>query len=83
MVCLAKMGYQPQYHAMYIASEWFSAKFCLAHKFAKQNFLLNSFMKLSPAHKATCIRDFPHGAGLNNPMPLSPPDIARLSEWLL
>ena len=45
---LAEMGYQPKYHAMYIGSDWFSAKFCLASKFAKQNFLLNSFMKLAP-----------------------------------
>ena len=44
---LAEMGYQPKYHAMYIGSDWFSAKFCLASKFAKQKFLLNSIMKLA------------------------------------
>ena len=48
MFGLAKMGYQPKYHAMYIGSDWFSVEFCLAGKFAKQNFVLNSFMKLAP-----------------------------------
>ena len=36
------------YHAMYISSDWFSAKLCLASIIAKQNFLLNRFMKLAP-----------------------------------
>ena len=33
---LAKIGYQPNCHVMYIASGRFSANFCLADKFAKQ-----------------------------------------------
>ena len=38
-LCLAKIGYQPKCHTMYIASGWFSAKFCLADKFAKQKYM--------------------------------------------
>ena len=38
-LCLAKIGYQPNCHVMYIASDWSSAKFCLADKFTiKQYF---------------------------------------------
>ena len=44
-LCLAKTGYQPNCHLMNIASGWFSAKFCLADKFAKQYFLLCTFLK--------------------------------------
>ena len=48
--CLAVMGYQPRYHTTYIASNWSSAGFCLASKFAQQNVLLISSIKLALGH---------------------------------
>ena len=50
MSSLAEMNYQPKYHVIYIGSDWFTSELCLASKFAKQNFLLNSFMKLAPVN---------------------------------
>ena len=46
---LSKTGYQPNCHIMFIASGWFSAKFCLVDKFAKQYFLLNRKLKCPEA----------------------------------
>ena len=38
-LCLATIGYQPNFHVMYITSSWSSAQFCLAYKLSKQYFL--------------------------------------------
>ena len=47
MFCLAYKGCQP----MFISTQWFSAKFCYATKFARQNILLSTFMNLGPVHE--------------------------------
>ena len=38
-LCLVKIGYQPIPIVIYIASNWFSAQFCLEDEFAKQYIL--------------------------------------------
>jgi len=45
-VCLAKKGYQPKCGVMLVVLGWFPAIICLF--FAKQSFLLNSFMRIMP-----------------------------------
>ena len=46
--CLAKISYQPKYHTLSIAASGTPLTSCLARKFDKHFFLLNSFMKLGP-----------------------------------
>ena len=44
---LRKIGYRPNCHVMFIASGWFSVKFC-SENFAKQDVLLSNSMRLGP-----------------------------------
>ena len=48
-ICLADfLGYQPNFHTKCMQCGWYSALYCLANIFAKQNFLLiSSSMKLA------------------------------------
>ena len=45
---LRETGYQPKIHKFYIVATGVCLSICLTKKFAKQYFLLNSFMKLGP-----------------------------------
>ena len=50
-------GYQPKLHYVYFVLTGGPLHFCLARKFVKQNFLLNSFIKIGPWwRRVVCLR---------------------------